>query len=226
MKAKIGDLKLKDGVAIREIYNECENHSRCEECPYCGDSDHCASVMMETEIEIPQTAKQERWEYDKNADDYNIGGLTKPERARTGYERVDNEEKYYAHGMYVSPIRCESDDERDEIHFFRGDYVNDKYLFYDRDRAHELHNRLEQWQALNDKPVNWGNNNKPKFEIRFDYQENRLAIVADFVYRVANTVYFSTYKKAEEAIDVFRNELMWYYTEYRSRLDEKRKGVA
>lgn len=158
------------------------------------------------------------------AEESELAKLTKPERARTGYERVDNEETYYAHGFYPSPIRRESNDERDEIHFSRGDYVNDKNLFYDRERADKLHDQLEQWQALNDEPVDWDNSIFYKYKITFDYSRMLLFADNNTSYRDANVVYFSSKEKAQEAIKVFRDELMWYYTEYRSRLDEPRKG--
>lgn len=38
--------------------------------------------------------------------------------------------------------------------------------------------------------------------------------------RLPNTIYFATKEKAEEAIEVFRDELLWYFTEYVQRLDE------
>ena len=101
--------------------------------------------------------------------------------------------------------------------------MNDEQLYNDRDRARVLHDRMEQWQALNDKPVDWDNNNKPKFEIKFDYQQNKLKVDCEYVCRSVDAVYFSTYKKANEAIEAFRDELMWYYTEYRSRLDEPKR---
>ncbi len=160
------------------------------------------------------------------AEERELAKLAKPERARTGYERVDNGEAYYSHGFYPSPIRRESDDERDEIHFSRGDYVNDKNLFYDRERADELHSHIVQWQALNDEPVDWYSTNKPKFEIKFDYQKNQLSVVAEYGCRAVNEVYFSSYKIAQKAIKEFRDELMWYYAGYRSRLDEKRMEAA
>lgn len=38
--------------------------------------------------------------------------------------------------------------------------------------------------------------------------------------RLPNTIYFATKEKAEEAIKVFEDELLWYFTEYVQRLDE------
>ena len=39
-------------------------------------------------------------------------------------------------------------------------------------------------------------------------------------YRKLNVVYFTSEEKAKEAIKVFEDELLWYYTEYVQRLDE------
>ena len=155
------------------------------------------------------------------AEENELAKLTKPERAQTGYERVDNDETYFSHGFYTSPIRRESDDERDNIHFSRGDYVNDKNLFYGIERADELHNCLKQWQALHDEPVDWGNN-KPKYHIQFDYQQKEIGISGACYTRDEGVVYFTTFEKAKEATEAFLDKLMWYYTKDRSRLDEKR----
>ena len=39
--------------------------------------------------------------------------------------------------------------------------------------------------------------------------------------RFPNTIHFATKEKAEEAIEVFRDELIWYFVEYQQRLDEE-----
>lgn len=36
--------------------------------------------------------------------------------------------------------------------------------------------------------------------------------------------YYTTKEKAEEAIEVFKDELIWYFTEYVQRLDEVQNG--
>lgn len=40
-------------------------------------------------------------------------------------------------------------------------------------------------------------------------------------FRTPNTIYFTSGEKAEEAIEVFKDELKWYYTKYQQRLDEE-----
>ena len=146
-------------------------------------------------------------------------------RARTGYERVKLGENYYtsAHELYYSPREEEQGSNSgcsDEL-FKRGNYVNDEQLFDDRDRARVLHDRLEQWQALNDEPVDWSNlKEKNVWYIEYDYTAQSIIACYTLSVRPVGTLGFSTHAKAQEAIDVFRDELMWYFTEYRSRLDE------
>lgn len=42
--------------------------------------------------------------------------------------------------------------------------------------------------------------------------------------RGTNNIYFKSREKAEEAIEVFKDELLWYFTEYVQRLDEVQNG--
>lgn len=72
MKVKIGDLKLEDGTTIRELCDTCDYPWLCGRCPYHGDT--CDENIMNIEVEIPQTVKRGRWEYDEHAVDLNIGG--------------------------------------------------------------------------------------------------------------------------------------------------------
>ena len=58
------------------------------------------------------------------------------------------------------------------------------------------------------------------YRIHFNYLEHQIDWACSSYYREEGVIYFSTLKKAQDAIEVFRDELMWYYTEYRSRLDE------
>lgn len=155
------------------------------------------------------------------AEENELAKLTKPERAWTGYERVAMGQTYYAHEPTVDTRQFDNRYEYDDTRFAEGDYVNDRQLYDDRERAQILHDRLEQWQALNDEPVDWGDGEN-KYKIRFDYTSNKIVWLNTRYCRELNVVYFSTDEKAQEAIKVFHDELMWYYTKYRSRLDEKR----
>ena len=151
-------------------------------------------------------------------DESELAKLVRPERVLTGYERGANGELYYA--MSINGI-AEYYTSDDKSTFVRGNYVNDRQLCQDRFRARVLRDRLEQWQALNDEPVSWGDGSV-KYTILYSYKYNDLDVNSWYENRYVGAVYFSTAAKAQEAIEVFRDELMWYFTEYRSRLDEQR----
>ena len=162
-------------------------------------------------------------EYMAQLSDEQVETLTKSNCTRTGYERVED-----GRLCYVMTIRDASEhfDSRGDLNntaFNNGNYVNDERLCQDRFRARALHDRLEQWQALNDEPVDWGDRDSSKYFIYYDYRVDELDIGSWYKNRFIETVYFSTEAKAQEAIEVFRDELMWYFTQYRSRLDEPEK---
>lgn len=148
-----------------------------------------------------------------------LAKLNEPQRPRTGYERVNNGGVYYA--ININGV-TEYYANNDKSTFNRGNYINDKQLCQDRFRAKTLFNKMEQWQALNDNPVDWSDVSTPNFLIAYDYSRKLLYVDFYRYSRAIGGVYFSTKEKAKEAIEVFRDELIWYFTEYRSRLDEKR----
>ena len=93
-------------------------------------------------------------------------------------------------------------------------------IFFWSDR---LLRQLRQWQALNDKSISvedWEDNDKDKWCIMYGYGAEELYVNWFYSVRLHNVIYFTTKEKAEEAIEVFKDELLWYFTEYVQRLDE------
>jgi len=149
------------------------------------------------------------------------------ERSRTGYERVKKGEMYYVIDTeYNSMLKiAEFNDQEDEQCYNTGNYYNDKVIAENNARADRLLRQLRQWQAQNDKAISkedWNNESKKKWFIIYSSGE----MYAEYYYimRLPNTIYFATKEKAEEAIEVFKDELLWYFTEYVQRLDEVQNG--
>lgn len=145
------------------------------------------------------------------------------ERSRTGYERVKKGEMYYVVDTEYNSMskNTEFDDQRDEQCYNTGNYYSDKTIAENNARADRLQRCLRQWQAQNDEPISvedWNNESKKKWFIIYSSEE----MYAEYYYimRLPNTIYFATKEKAEEAIEVFKDELLWYFTEYVQRLDE------
>lgn len=157
-------------------------------------------------------------EYAVQMKDEDVKTLTRPE---TGYEFTSEDKLCYATATdgaamslnhLCSPIF--------EL-YDTGNYYTDKELAEDIARADRLYRRLRQWQALNDTPVEWDNDDWNKFYIYYNFERKRICYETNHAYETFGTIYFSSQNAVEAAIAKFRDELTWYFTEFKQRLDER-----
>lgn len=147
------------------------------------------------------------------------------EKPKTGYERLKNGEIYFTPNKYGEcDVYPEDESPYDKKKYDAANYYNERNIAENIVRADTLMRRLRQWQALNDEPVSWGDKNSPKWEIEYDYHEKNFDVDYYNEYRYLGQIYFSSVEKAREAIEVFKGELTWYFTEYRQRLDEPKRN--
>lgn len=150
------------------------------------------------------------------------------DKPKTGYERVDEDESYFVDdtindGHEVLGGRTLVNN----LYYINGNYYNDKTIAENNARADRLLRCLRQWQAQNDKVISvsdWKNDKINKYCFAYNYSLNELNIGIERKLRRPNAIYFSTSQKTEEAIEVFKDELLWYFTEYVQRLDEAQNG--
>ena len=148
------------------------------------------------------------------------------ERSRTGYERVDEDDSYFVddtindgHEVIGGRGTLVND-----LYYNNGNYYNDKTIAENNARADRLFRQLRRWQALNDKAItkkDWEDINVGKIIIFYNYECCKIRIACRRTMRHPNVVYFTSREKAKEAIEVFKDELLWYFTEYQQRLDEE-----
>lgn len=150
------------------------------------------------------------------------------EEQRTGYERVEKGSTYFfddASGYADSTAEEKYIVNQD--FYDSGNYYSDCEIAENNARADRLLRQLRQWQAQNDEPISvedWNNESKKKWFIIYSYSSEEMYAEYYYIMRLPNTIYFATKEKAEEAIEVFRDELLWYFTEYVQRLDEVQNG--
>ena len=145
------------------------------------------------------------------------------ERSRTGYERVEVEETYYLVEVDDEITNMKQNGQLDRDCYDVGNYYSNKTIAENNARADRLLRHLRQWQAQNDEPISvedWNNESKKKWFIIYSYSSEEMYAEYYYIMRLPNTIYFATKEKAEEAIEVFKDELIWYFTEYVQRLDE------
>lgn len=146
------------------------------------------------------------------------------DKPKTGYERVDEDESYFVDdtindGHEVLGGRTLVNN----LYYINGNYYNDKSIVENNARADRLLRRLRQWQASHDRAItlkDWKNTNISKYKIKYSYTDDCVFACEEYGWRELNVVYFSSTEKAEQAIEAFKHELFWYYTEYMQRLDE------
>lgn len=148
------------------------------------------------------------------------------EEQLTGYERVKKKgDVYYLNiinGETVAETECNG--RIDEGRYDTGNYYSNKTIAENNARADRLLRCLRQWQAANDRAISvsdWKNDNIFKYHIEYDCFNDFLFVVYTTRFRSPNTIYFTSGEKAEGAIEVFKDELKWYYTKYQQRLDEE-----
>lgn len=148
------------------------------------------------------------------------------ERSRTGYERAEKDESYFIDDTIINggyEMTGGVGKLINNLYYNNGNYYNDKTVVENNARADRLLRQLRQWQAQNDKAISisdWKNDKINKYCIAYGYGAEKLYVDHYYSIRLPNTIHFTTKEKAEEAIEVFRDELLWYFTEYQQRLDE------
>ena len=78
--------------------------------------------------------------------------------------------------------------------------------------------KTEEFAVENRKvDIDWTNENQYKYYLYYDYLEEEFFISANS-WRGFGQIYFDTEEIAQQAIKIFKDELLWYFTEYRDSL--------
>ena len=139
-------------------------------------------------------------------------------KPNTGWERVKAKEYFYILENIV-----EADDDvstkYDNKNYNDANYFNDIELIENIIRAQTLQRKLWRRSAELCKKIDWNNKDKTKYSIVYNNKRNELSIAYFNSYTDFGQVYFDTEEHAQQALEEFRDELTWYFTEFKSRMD-------
>ena len=141
-------------------------------------------------------------------------------KKETGYERVNTNMDYCVINTcnYVHVVP-ESNCDLDCDYYDNANYYSSKEIAENNARADKLLRQLRRFSAINRKiDINWLNTTQMKFLIRYDYDDKRLEVDGRYLLRDFNTVFFDSVELAKQAIKEFKDELIWYFTEYKDSL--------
>lgn len=88
-------------------------------------------------------------------------------------------------------------------------------------RADELYRRLRRFAVTENaktEAVSWGDGGRIKHHVLYDYENKDIKIVDHYFTRVFGSIYFLAYESAEKAMEEFKDELIWYFTEFKDHL--------
>ena len=146
--------------------------------------------------------------------------LQPSEEKKTGYERVPESDVYfYTYPSGCVETTCETCYDIDDECYESANYYSDKTVAENNTRADKLMRQLRRFAVEHrERGVNLNDINTEKYYICYDYEGNELGTTFTFVARVFGVIYFDSEETAQAAIDEFRDELIWYFTEYKDSL--------
>ena len=146
--------------------------------------------------------------------------LQSEEEKKTGYERVPESDVYfYANTKGDAEIACEDCYNIDNEYYESANYYSDKTVAENNARADKLVRQLRRFAVEHrERGVNLNDINTAKSYIYYDYSNNELEPDFLFSEKAFGTIHFDSEETAQAAIDEFRDELIWYFTEYKDSL--------
>lgn len=148
----------------------------------------------------------------------NLEKLT--DKRATGYERVRYGSTYYTEncGTAVACTEYTEYSKSCENAYESGNYYSHPKVAANNTRADNLMRQLRRFAVENRKvDIDWTNENQYKYYLYYDYLEEEFFISANS-WRGFGQIYFDTEEIAQQAIKIFKDELLWYFTEYRDSL--------
>lgn len=143
------------------------------------------------------------------------------DKKKTGYERVDIGNIYYFASMNpdIRMKGTELDDKYSNADYNNANYYSSAEIAKNNARADRLMRQLRRFSVENRKSKpDWTNEIDYKYCIAYDHSESIIKVGYGFVSESFSTIYFDSKELAEQAIKEFKDELIWYFTEYKDSL--------
>ena len=146
--------------------------------------------------------------------------LQSSEEKKTGYERVPKSDIYfYTYPSGCVETTCEDCYNIDDECYESANYYSDKTVAENNTRADKLMRQLRRFSVEHrGHEVDFNSTETKKHYIYYDCIRDELRTTYTFYAGVFGVIYFDSEETANAAIDKFRDELIWYFTEYKDSL--------
>lgn len=156
-------------------------------------------------------------EFEVEISEEQVQALTEKKK-KTGYERVGQREIYYIEIDNGNTNHySESFDVFDCERYECANYYSDRTVAENNARADKLYRQLRRFAVEHrETAIDWNNDSITKYSIDFFCGE--IIVGETLTWRGFADIYFDTKESAQLAIDTFKDELIWYFTEYKDSL--------
>ena len=140
--------------------------------------------------------------------------------SETGYGRVpENSEFYYEHSRGDVEASIDEYCNIDDKYYESANYYSDKIVAENNSRADKLMRQLRRFSVEHrERGVNLNDANTRQYCIYYDYGNNTLGTAFTLCAKTFGVICFDSDETALAAINEFRDELIWYFTEYKDSL--------
>lgn len=145
--------------------------------------------------------------------------LERAEKKKTGWERAEIGERYFINAIRVAQEERETGSSTDDTYYKYASYFANETLIKNILTAQLLQRKLWRRNAELCEKVDWRNPETKKYYIIYDYEDDELGVDFCIFGRGLEEIYFDTEEHAEQAIKEFKDELIWYFTKFKSRMD-------
>ena len=142
------------------------------------------------------------------------------EEKKTGYERVPEYDDYF-HESGKGDVEFEIEDcyDIDNEYYESANYYSSETVAENNARADKLMRQLRRFSVEHrGHGVDFNSTETAKHYIYYDYGNNTLGAAFTLCAKTFGTIRFDSEETANAAIDEFRDELIWYFTEYKDSL--------
>ena len=142
------------------------------------------------------------------------------EEKKTGYERVPEASIYFYDCLRGCPEYAADDyDIVDNEYYESANYYSSEHVAENNARADKLMRQLRRFSVEHrGRGVDFNSTETEKHYIYYDCVRDELRTTYTFYAGVFGVTYFDSEETAQAAINIFRDELIWYFTEYKDSL--------
>lgn len=142
------------------------------------------------------------------------------DKKKTGYERVDKNDRYYFatnNGDIITTIDYHNT--IDNAYYDNVNYYSSEEVAKNNTRADKLMRQLRRFSVENrETDIEWIRGSNPKYSIYYDYDRKLLEVEKNYYLHPFGSICFGSIDSTEQIIEEFKDELIWYFTEYKDSL--------